>query len=79
MVIICSYYKSVVLVTLENSIIPIMDSRTILFLSIAILVALALIIFLVRKNWQDGKNIQPDADDLIEEIEADKERRREKL
>ncbi len=58
---------------------PKMDSRNILFLSIAILVALALIIFLVRKNRQDGKNIQPDADDLIEEIEADKERRREKL
>ena len=56
-----------------------MSSQNILFLSIAILVVLALIIFLIRKNNMDSKEINPDAEDIMEEMETDKERRREKL
>ena len=56
-----------------------MSSQNILFLSIAILVVLALIIFLIRKNIMDSKEINPDAEDIMEEMETDKERRREKL
>ena len=56
-----------------------MDSRNILFLSLVILVTLALLIFLIRKNRQDRKKLNPDAEDIMEEMETDKERRREKL
>ena len=56
-----------------------MDSRNILFLSLVILVTLALLIFLIRKNRQDRKKLNPDADDLIEEVENDIERHKEKI
>jgi len=56
-----------------------MDTSNIIIIVIVGIAALALVIFLIWKNQQDKKTLNPDAEDSVEETITDKERRRDKI
>ena len=54
-----------------------MDTANIIMIVVVGIAALALVIFLIWKNQQDKKTINPDAEDAVEETMMDQERRKE--
>lgn len=55
-----------------------MEKNTIRIFVITGLISVLLIWFLIRKNNRDRKSLNPDADDLINEIKNDQERDRDR-
>lgn len=56
-----------------------METNTLLIFVLTGIVSVILIIFLIRANNRDKKSLNPDSDNLIDEIQADHERNRDKI
>jgi hypothetical protein len=56
-----------------------MEPNQIFILCLTILLVVALVIFLVRKNNRDRKAINPDEPDVMKEMRVDKERKRDEM
>ncbi len=55
-----------------------MQAKNILIIVIVVIGAIALIIFLIRKNRNDIITLNPDAEDAVEETHEDEIRKKEK-
>ena len=56
-----------------------METKNIIIIAVAAVVVIALLVFLIRRNREDIKSMNPDATDATEEVQADQERRRDKI
>lgn len=56
-----------------------METDQIILLVIAGIAMMALVVFLIWKNLKDRKQINPDAQDAVEELNMDQERNADKI
>ncbi len=56
-----------------------METKNIILITVAAVAVIALLVFLIRRNREDIKSMNPDATDAPEEVHADQERRKDKI
>lgn len=56
-----------------------METQNVILSVIASIACLSLVFFLIHKNREDLKTINPDASDATEEIKKEQERNRDKI